>query len=87
MSTQIFQDPEFKVYKAGDGFVVHNIKKPFQEGHTHVAKYCTCMVMIKLVEKKLIPKSKSKFFIESLVRISNDRKYSRIITRLMDSTN
>jgi hypothetical protein len=79
MSVQIYQDPEFKIYKAGDGYIVHNRHKNFREGHTHVKKYDTCMLMIKLVEKKLIPKSRSKHFIESLIRISNDRKYIRKI--------
>ena len=83
MSVQIFQDPDFKVYKAGGGFVVHNIKKSFDEGHTHVSKYDTCMVMIKLVERKQIPKSRSKHFIESLIRISNDRKYTHRIMELL----
>jgi hypothetical protein len=79
MSVQIYQDPEFKIYKAGDGYIVHNRHKNFREGHTHVKKYDTCILMIKLVEKKLIPKSRSKHFIESLIRISNDRKYIRKI--------
>ncbi|MBC2580863.1 hypothetical protein HGI79_11290 [Clostridium sp. DJ247] len=79
MSVQIYQDPDFKIYKAGDGYIVHNRHKEFKNGHTHVRKYDTCMVMIKLVEKKLIPKSRSKHFIESLIRISNDMKYIRQI--------
>ncbi|WP_281395912.1 hypothetical protein [Clostridium aciditolerans] len=31
--------------------------------------------MIKLIERKEMPKSKDKYFIQSLIRISNDRKY------------
>lgn len=83
MSVEIYHDMNFKIYKAGTGYILHNIHKDFQNGHTHVQKYDTCMVMIKLLEKKLLPKSKSKYFIESLIRVSNDRKYIRKVTQLM----
>lgn len=79
MSTQIYQNTDFKVYKVGDGYIVHNKHKDFKYGHTHVKKYDTCMIMIKLVKKRQMPKSHSRYFIESLLRISNDRKYIREI--------
>jgi hypothetical protein len=75
LSVQIYQNPEFKIYKAGGDYIIHNTHKKFKEGHTHVKRYDICMVMIKLIEKKQIPKSKSKYFIESLIRISDDRNY------------
>lgn len=79
MSTQIYQSPDFKVYKTGDGYIVHNRHKDFKYGHTHVKNYDICMVMIKLVEKKKMPKSHSRYFIESILRISDDRKYIKKI--------
>lgn len=75
MSVQIYQNPDFKIYKAGDGYIVHNKHKNFKDGHTHVKNYDTCMIMIKLIERKEMPKSKNRYFIQSLIRISNDRKY------------
>lgn len=75
MSVQIYQNPDFKVYKAGDGYIVHNKHKNFKDGHTHVKNYDTCMVMIKLIERREMPKSKNRYFIQSLIRISNDIKY------------
>ena len=82
MSVQVYQDSNFKVYKAGNGFILHNTHKSFQNGHTHVQSYDTCMVMIKLVEKKQLPKSHSKYFIESLIRISSDKRYIRKVSLL-----
>lgn len=79
MCTQIYQSADFKIYKAGDGYIIHNTHKKFKEGHTHVKKYDTCMIMIKLIKRKLIPKSRSKHFIESLLRLSHDKKYNSII--------
>jgi hypothetical protein len=83
MSVQIYHDSNFKIYKSSKGYILHNINKEFSEGHTHVQKYDTCMVMIKLIERKQLPKSRSKYFIESLIRISADKKYIRKILRLM----
>lgn len=83
MSKQICQYHDFKVYRASYGYIVHNTHKDFAEGHTHVENYNTCMVLIKLVERKQLPKSKSKHFIESLIRISDDRKYVNMISDLM----
>ena len=79
LSTQIYQSPDFKIYKAGDGYIVHNTHKNFKEGHTHVKSYDICMVMIKLIKRRQIPKSRSKRFIESLIRISSDKKYTSMI--------
>ena len=80
MSVQIYQNPDFKIYKAGDGYIVHNKHKNFKDGHTHVKNYDICMIMIKLIERKEMPKSKNRYFIQSLIRISNDKKYiSRIL--------
>lgn len=83
MSLQIYHDFNFKIYKSQNEYILHNIHKEFSEGHTHVQKYDTCMVMIKLIERKQLPKSKSKYFIESLIRVSDDRKYTRKILELM----
>ncbi|OFH99474.1 hypothetical protein CLOACE_22260 [Clostridium acetireducens DSM 10703] len=85
MSIQIYQNRDFKIYKAGDGFIVHNKHKNFKNGHTHVKKYSTCMVMIKLLERKQIPRSKSKYFIDSLIRLSSDKKYTKKIIKYTDS--
>lgn len=83
MSIQIYHDFNFKIYKSGNGYILHNIHKEFSKGHTHVQKYGTCMVMIKLLQRKQLPKSRSKYFIESLIRVSTDRKYIRKILKLM----
>ncbi|WML33032.1 hypothetical protein [Clostridium sp. OS1-26] len=83
VSIQIYNDSNFKVYKFGNEYILHNIYKEFSEGHTHVQKYDTCMVMIKLIERKQLPKSRSKHFIESLIRVSSDRRYARKVLKLI----
>jgi hypothetical protein len=83
MGMQVYQNTHFKVYKSEDGFVIHNIDKGFENGHTHVQKYNTCMVLIKLLVNKKAPKSKSRYFLESLLRLCDDENYKQQIQQLL----
>lgn len=83
MSTQIYQSINYKIYRANNGFIIHNICKSFVEGHTHVQKYDTCMVIIKLLKNKALPKSRSMYFLKSLLRLSDDDKYSNKLKQIM----
>ncbi|WP_242850549.1 hypothetical protein [Clostridium lundense] len=82
LSIQIYQGLNFKIYKVGDEFIIHNTNKKFKNGHTHVHKYNTCMIMIKLINNKLLPKNHSKYFLESLIRISDDKEYIEMIKKI-----
>lgn len=83
---QVYQNTHYKVYKAVDGYVIHNIDKGFENGHTHVQKYNTCMVLIKLLVTKKAPKSKSKYFLESLLRLCDDEGYRQQLLKLLVSS-
>lgn len=83
MGMQVYQNNHFKVYKADYGFIIHNIDKGFETGHTHVQKYTTCMILIKLLVQKRTPKSRSKYFLESLMRLSDDDNYKQQIQQLL----
>lgn len=63
------------IIEALEGFVVYNTKKPFQKGHTHLNNFNAAVSAVKLVEHRELPRNRSKYFIESLVRISLDKEY------------
>lgn len=75
MSNCILYRHEFVIIKTKEGFIVYNTKKPFKDGHTHLQKFNSCITAIKLSERKQMPKSKSKYFINSLIRINLDEEY------------
>lgn len=83
MGMQVYQNNHFKVYKSEDGFIIHNIDKGFEKGHTHVQKYTTCMILIKLLVNKRTPKSRSRYFLESLMRLCDDENYKQQIQQLL----
>lgn len=68
----------FNIYSDGkDHFIVHNMRKPFNEGHTHINNFNTAKYIIYLALYKRIPKNKhlSIYLIDSVIRLSIDNEY------------
>lgn len=66
------------IYSDSNGhFIVHNTRKEFSEGHSHINNYKTAKYIAYLAAYKKIPKKGhlSKYLIESLERLSTDKKY------------
>lgn len=51
----------------------------FKKYHTHVGSLDIGKAMIGIVGNKKIPKSKNKDFIESLIRLSDDKSYTEML--------
>ena len=66
-----------------DCYIIHNTKKPFHEGHTHINNFNTAVYLINLALHKSVPNRNLKYFIHSLIRISTDKEY---INKLMDKS-
>ena len=66
------------IYSNGDNrFVVHNTRKEFQKGHTHVNSFKTAEYLALLAVHKSVPKKHRlpNYLRDSLIRISEDEKY------------
>ena len=75
MSDVIYRNREFIILKKKKGFIIVNTNKDFKKGHTHIKNYNMAKTIINLVKNKKIPKSKNKYIINSLIRLSNDKDY------------
>lgn len=75
MGNCIYYRKEFVIIEALEGFVVYNTKKPFKKGHTHLNNFNAAVSAVKLAEHRELPRNRSKYFIDSLVRISQDKEY------------
>lgn len=85
----IYKKGGFSIYKAsgGHGYIVHNTRKEFQDGHTHINNFKTAEYIVNLCIHRSIPKGKSKYIFISLARITDNRKYRyRLLTTLEDIT-
>lgn len=73
------------IYSERNGvYIVHNTKKEFSKGHTHINNYNTAMYIAFLANYEKIPKKRhlSHYLIESIVRLSTNRKYIDQIKKL-----
>jgi len=70
-----YQKQEFIIFYCGEGYIVQNMEKEFENGHTHLKSFNAGKRAINLVIKGKIPKDAGNYFLESLARLSNDPKY------------
>ena len=83
MSRKIFQRKEYSIYRCSDGYIVHNTKKNFEEGHTHIHNYNKAKSIIDLAVRKKTPNTPRQWEIECLLRIVKDEKYKKKLRSLL----
>lgn len=82
----VYRYKTFKVIKKYNHFLIVNTRKPFDDGHTHVnGSLDVCIAMIKTVYDEVLPESRDIFFLQSLIRLSSNRKYRLRIDKLIKS--
>ena len=77
----MYRDKNFNIYAGeNDTYIIHNTRKKFQEGHTHLRNFKTCKYIIDIAKHKSIPRTFSKRIIDSIIRISDDETYIKKLT-------
>lgn len=86
MKNIIYSNKGYNIYRLKPGaFIVHNTRKPFESGHTHINNYNTAKYVIDMSCNKLIPKKHlSRYLIQSIIRISDDKDYIDKIQKLLE---
>ena len=85
MYNKIYERKEFMIFQVKEGYIVYNAKKSFQEGHTHLRHFESAKTAIDLVIRKKIPRSTQRYYLTSLMRLSDDYIYINKIKELMES--
>ena len=82
----IYTKRNFKIFysKEHKNYVVYNLKKEWENGHTHIDKYEQALYLIDCVIKSKIPKKVNKYFLVSLTRLAKDKKYIEKVQRIID---
>lgn len=83
MGRQVYQEGAYKVYRAGNDFIVHNARYAFSQKHTHIKTLNTAKRIIESLERRIIPKSFSPYLLTSLIRLSDDDRYTRDVEGLL----
>ena len=75
MNNYVYRYDQFVVRKTTDGgFVVVNTKSGY-DCHSHVKSVQAGKALCKLAAKHKLPKNNDLYFIESLIRLTNNKKY------------
>ena len=82
----IYSKNEFNIYKSNDGgYIVHNVKKKFADGHSHIKTFDQSKYIVNMVIHKKMPDHLSIYLLTSMIRISDDKVYQEKIKMLIDS--
>ena len=81
---KIYQRKEFTIYKVKKGYIIHNTKKKFKDGHTHIRTFCKAKSLIDLAVRKKLPNTPKDWEIESLIRIVKDEDYKEKLRSLLE---
>ena len=65
-------DDKLKIIENCKSFVVINVNGDYKN-HAHLKKYSTCELLIKLIDKKIVPKSQ--YLRGSVLRVTLDQDY------------
>ncbi len=72
MCRVIDQVGDYKILKASRSYIVKNVKGGY-DNHGHFKKLDTCYLIIKLLQKRQVPRSR--YLRESALRISTNKDY------------
>ena len=84
MDKLVYIKKNFIINKVSNGYIVINTNKQFEDGHTHLKSYKASKTAIDLVINRKIPKSTNFYYLESLIRISEDKNYIKKLRELIE---
>ena len=85
MSRQVYEKAGFIIFRCGKGYIVHNTKKTFQKGHSHLRGFKPCKDAIFFTTNNKIPKRTNFYYLRTLQRLSTDAKYTNKIEQLIQT--
>lgn len=84
---RVYENDKFVILKVRSkgktGYIVHNTRKPFENGHTHLNSLNMAKVIVNNVIHKKKPKTNNIYLLESHIRLSEDEKYISYIKHLI----
>lgn len=76
MGSIVYSKRQYRIYKECDGYIVHNLHKNFNNGHTHINNYNIAKYILNMAIHRSIPHKRiGNYLIDSLIRLSTDRSY------------
>lgn len=73
---KVYSKKNYSIYEAHGEYIVHNLNKPFEDGHTHINRFDTAKFLLNLALHHSVPRHVCDYFITSLLRLSDNDKYT-----------
>lgn len=84
MGRQVYQESHYKVYRAGNDYIVHHSKYDFEEKHTHLRSLNVAKQVISCLLKQSMPKTRNEYVLTSIIRLTDNPKYKNRIQNVID---
>lgn len=87
---KVFENKNFIILgehnKSRPAYILYNKNKEFSAGHTHLNNYNTALWIMKLYSSRKLPHDlRSKYLLQSLIRISDDETYTKKVEQLLEA--
>lgn len=84
---KVYAKDEFVILYSPErnNYTVYNTRKEWENGHTHINSLKQAKYLIDCCIKYKVPEKVNKYFLVSLTRITNDKKYKERIQRKIDN--
>ncbi|MGL5718857.1 MAG: hypothetical protein ACRCX2_37995 [Paraclostridium sp.] len=80
---KIYSKKEYNIYKVDNSFIIHNTKKDFKAGHTHIKGFEMAKVLVDCSIKNKLPRTRNSYLLKSLIRISNSKDFIDRVNKLI----
>ncbi len=82
---KVYSRKEYIILAVKKGYIVYNINKPFDKGHSHLRSFSMAKTIIENCINKRTPKTNNLYLLESHIRISTDKKYIKLVEELIEA--
>jgi hypothetical protein len=83
MGRQVYQALGYKVYRAGNDYIVHHAKYEFEDKHTHLKSLNLAKRVIHYLHTRSVPRTQSDYVLTSLLRLTDDPHYKDQVETLI----
>ena len=82
---KVYSKKEYIVLEVKKGYIVYNINKPFDKGHSHLRSFSMAKTIIENCINKRAPKTNNLYLLSSHVRVSYDAEYIKLVEELIEA--
>lgn len=82
---KVYSKKEYIVLEVKKGYIVYNINRPFDKGHSHLRSFSMAKTIIENCINKRAPKTNNLYLLSSHVRVSYDAEYIKLVEELIEA--